>query len=138
RYDDILIHGLPDWRQPFYYRRVRKMSNGELGFLLFLILTVGHYAVLWSIYLEKQLDEMLTSSRAAEEPRSTGPERCSPRAHAAFPPRVLDRPRWRDLLPLKLSVWVYSVRNLPQTVQGVKQCYEDYQQMKQQQKEAEA
>ncbi|CAG13567.1 unnamed protein product, partial [Tetraodon nigroviridis] len=31
---------------------------------------------------------------------------------------VLDRPRWRDLLPLKLSVWVYlSVRNLPQTVQ---------------------
>uniref|UniRef100_H3DQV0 Myb-like domain-containing protein n=1 Tax=Tetraodon nigroviridis TaxID=99883 RepID=H3DQV0_TETNG len=50
-----------------------------------------------------------------------------------------DRPRWRDLLPLKLSVWVYlSVRNLPQTVQGVKQCYEDYQQMKQQQKEAEA
>lgn len=56
RYDDILLNGLPDWRQPvFYYRRVRKMSNGELAFLLFLILTVGHYAVLWSIYLEKQL-----------------------------------------------------------------------------------
>lgn len=55
-YDDILVNGLPDWRQPvFYYRRVRKMSNGELGFLLFLILTVGHYAVIWSIYLEKQL-----------------------------------------------------------------------------------
>lgn len=31
------------------------MSNAELGFLLFLILTVGHYAVIWSIYLEKQL-----------------------------------------------------------------------------------
>ncbi|XP_008401307.1 dnaJ homolog subfamily C member 1 [Poecilia reticulata] len=56
RYDDILENGLPDWRQPvFYYRRVRKMSNAELGFLLFLILTVGHYAVIWSIYLEKQL-----------------------------------------------------------------------------------
>lgn len=56
RYDDILLNGLPDWRQPvFYYRRVRKMSNAELGFLLFLILTVGHYAVIWSIYLEKQL-----------------------------------------------------------------------------------
>jgi len=65
RYDDILVNGLPDWRQPvFYYRRVRKMSNGELGFLLFLILTVGHYAVIWSIYLEKQLvsDESLYSS----------------------------------------------------------------------------
>lgn len=56
RYDDILVNGLPDWRQPvFYYRRVRKMSNTELGFLLFLILTVGHYAIIWSIYLEKQL-----------------------------------------------------------------------------------
>lgn len=31
------------------------MSNAELGFLLFLIVTVGHYAVIWSIYLEKQL-----------------------------------------------------------------------------------
>lgn len=64
RYDDILVNGLPDWRQPvFYYRRVRKMSNGELGFLLFLILTVGHYAIIWSIYLEKQLvgDELLYS-----------------------------------------------------------------------------
>lgn len=50
------MNGLPDWRQPvFYYRRVRKMSNAELAFLLFLILTVGHYAVIWSIYLEKQL-----------------------------------------------------------------------------------
>lgn len=56
RYDDILVNGLPDWRQPvFYYRRVRKMSNTELTLLLFLILTVGHYAVIWSIYLEKQL-----------------------------------------------------------------------------------
>lgn len=56
RYDDILVNGLPDWRQPvFYYRRVRKMSNTELGFLLFLILTVGHYAIIWSIYFEKQL-----------------------------------------------------------------------------------
>lgn len=55
-YDDILVNGLPDWRQPvFYYRRVRKMSNTELAFLLFLILTVGHYAIIWSIYLEKQL-----------------------------------------------------------------------------------
>lgn len=62
RYDDILVNGLPDWRQPvFYYRRVRKMSNAELAFLLFLILTVGHYAVIWSIYLEKQLVSQASS-----------------------------------------------------------------------------
>ncbi|TDH06428.1 hypothetical protein EPR50_G00133150 [Perca flavescens] len=64
KYDDILENGLPDWRQPvFYYRRVRKMSNAELAFLLFLILTVGHYAVIWSIYLEKQLDELLSKKK---------------------------------------------------------------------------
>lgn len=68
RYDDILVNGLPDWRQPvFYYRRVRKMSNAELGFLLFLILTVGHYAVIWSIYLEKQLVRQLMGAGPPSE-----------------------------------------------------------------------
>uniref|UniRef100_A0A1A8J676 DnaJ homolog subfamily C member 1 n=1 Tax=Nothobranchius kuhntae TaxID=321403 RepID=A0A1A8J676_NOTKU len=138
RYDDILVNGLPDWRQPvFYYRRVRKMSNAELGLLLFFILTVGHYAVIWSIYLEKQLDELLSkkkkekkkklSSRPAEELRCAGHERSD---------RSQERPHWQDILPLKLSIWLYlSIKHLPQTVQEVKQYYEDYQQMKQLQKE---
>lgn len=70
RYDDILINGLPDWRQPvFYYRRVRKMSNAELALLLFIILTVGHYAVVWSIYLEKQLDKLLSRKRREKKKR---------------------------------------------------------------------
>uniref|UniRef100_A0A671NKC5 DnaJ homolog subfamily C member 1 n=1 Tax=Sinocyclocheilus anshuiensis TaxID=1608454 RepID=A0A671NKC5_9TELE len=72
RYDDILVNGLPDWRQPvFYYRRVRKMSNGELGFLLFLILTVCHYAVIWSIYLEKQLDELLSKKKKEKKKKQS-------------------------------------------------------------------
>lgn len=142
KYDDILVNGLPDWRQPvFYYRRVRKMSNTELAFLLFIILTVGHYAVIWSIYLEKQLDELLSkkkkerkkkmSSRPAEDLRCISQDRTD---------RVQDRPHWQDILPLKLSIWLYlSIKNLPQAIQEVKQYYEDYQQKKQQQRaEAEA
>ncbi|XP_012780521.1 dnaJ homolog subfamily C member 1 [Maylandia zebra] len=141
KYDDILLNGLPDWRQPvFYYRRVRKMSNVELGFLLFVILTVGHYAVIWSIYLEKQLDELLSkkkkekkkklNSKPAEELRCVSQERAD---------RDQERPHWQDILPLKLSIWIYlSIKNLPQAVQEVKQYYEDYQQMKQEQREAEA
>lgn len=142
RYDDILVNGLPDWRQPvFYYRRVRKMSNTELAFLLFIILTVGHYAVIWSIYLEKQLDELLSkkkkerkkklSSRPAEDLRCISQDRTD---------RIQDRPQWQDILPLKLSIWLYlSIKNLPQAIQEVKQHYEDYQQKKQQQRaEAEA
>ncbi|KAI2667526.1 hypothetical protein H4Q32_004030 [Labeo rohita] len=179
RYDDILVNGLPDWRQPvFYYRRVRKMSNGELGFLLFLILTVGHYAVIWSIYLEKQLvsvellystvnasfciispsqtfrliadglnsieakkmsgqhDELLSrkkkekkkkqSSKIADEIKSLAQER-NERS---------DRPHWHDILPLKLSIWLYySVKSLPHIIQDVKQYYKDYKEMKVKEKE---
>ena len=57
RYDGILRDGLPDWRQPvFYYRRVRKMGLLEFMLLIFLILTIGHYIVAWSIYLEKKFE----------------------------------------------------------------------------------
>ncbi|XP_062843939.1 dnaJ homolog subfamily C member 1 [Trichomycterus rosablanca] len=137
RYDDILVNGLPDWRQPvFYYRRVRKMSNGELGFLLFFILTVCHYAVIWSIYLEKQLDELLSkkkkekkkkqSSKLAEELKNTGEEK----------QERSDKPHWHDILPLKLSIWLYySIKSLPHAIQDVKQYYKDYKEMKQQEKE---
>ncbi|XP_061878876.1 dnaJ homolog subfamily C member 1 [Entelurus aequoreus] len=140
RYDDILLNGLPDWRQPvFYYRRVRKMSNSELAFLLFLILTVGHYVVLWSIYLEKQLDEVLSkkkkekkkkiNSKLAEEVKWTAPDR---------PDRAQERPHWQDILPLKVSMWIYlSIKHAPQTLQEVQQFYKDYQQMKQHQREEE-
>ncbi|XP_061549119.1 dnaJ homolog subfamily C member 1 isoform X2 [Phycodurus eques] len=136
RYDYILVNGLPDWRQPvFYYRRVRKMSNSELAFLLFVIVTIGHYAVIWSIYLEKQLDEMLAKkkrekkkkSNAKEEVKYGGVDRAD---------RAQERPHWQDILPLKVSMWIYlSIKHMPQTLQEVQQHYEDYQQMKKQQRE---
>lgn len=29
-----------------------------------------------------------------------------------------ERPHWQDILPLKLSIWIYlSIKNLPQAVQ---------------------
>ena len=55
RYDDVLVNGLPDWRQPaFYYRRVRKLGLAEMFVLLSLILTVGHFIVAWAAYLERR------------------------------------------------------------------------------------
>ncbi|KAM9844872.1 dnaJ homolog subfamily C member 1 [Aulostomus maculatus] len=137
KYDDILVNGLPDWRQPmFYYRRVRKMSNAELAFLLFLILTVGHYAVIWSIYLEKQLDELLSKKKKEKKKKPSAKPAEEIRCIDDRPDRDQDRPHWQDILPLKLSIWLYlSIKNLPQTVQEVHQYYEDYQQMKQKQRE---
>uniref|UniRef100_A0A673FP43 DnaJ homolog subfamily C member 1 n=1 Tax=Sinocyclocheilus rhinocerous TaxID=307959 RepID=A0A673FP43_9TELE len=127
RYDDILVNGLPDWRQPvFYYRRVRKMSNGELGFLLFLILTVGHYAVIWSIYLEKQLVSMLFCKKRNVD--------IGTQTYLLF--CRSDRPHWHDILPFKLSIWLYySVKSLPHIIQDVKQYYKDYKEMKEKEKE---
>jgi len=59
RYDEILVSGLPDWKQPvFYYRRVRKMGLLELSFLLAVILTSGHIITLWSIYLERRFEKV--------------------------------------------------------------------------------
>ncbi|KFU96640.1 DnaJ subfamily C member 1, partial [Chaetura pelagica] len=149
RYDDILINGLPDWRQPvFYYRRVRKMSNAELALLLFIILTVGHYAVVWSIYLEKQLDELL-SRKKREKKKKTGGRNTDETKLAAldknesdeklailFDCRVLDKPQWHDLLPCKLGIWFcLTVKALPQLFQDARQLYVEYKETKMKEKE---
>ncbi|XP_059327971.1 dnaJ homolog subfamily C member 1 [Ammospiza nelsoni] len=138
RYDDILINGLPDWRQPvFYYRRVRKMSNAELALLLFIILTVGHYAVVWSIYLEKQLDELL-SRKKREKKKKTGSRSTDEAKLAALDKneRVLDKPQWHDLLPCKLGIWFcLTVKALPQLFQDARQLYVEYRETKMKEKE---
>ncbi|NXJ77977.1 DNJC1 protein, partial [Trogon melanurus] len=149
RYDDILINGLPDWRQPvFYYRRVRKMSNAELALLLFIILTVGHYAVVWSIYLEKQLDELL-SRKKREKKKKTGGRSTDEAKLAAldknesdekltilFDCRVLEKPQWHDLLPCKLGIWFcLTVKALPQLFQDARQLYVEYKETKMKAKE---
>uniref|UniRef100_A0A8C3TML6 DnaJ homolog subfamily C member 1 n=1 Tax=Catharus ustulatus TaxID=91951 RepID=A0A8C3TML6_CATUS len=132
RYDDILINGLPDWRQPvFYYRRVRKMSNAELALLLFIILTVGHYAVVWSIYLEKQLDELL-SRKKREKKKKTGGRSTDEAKLATLDKneRVLDKPQWHDLLPCKLGIWFcLTVKALPQLFQAPEWTEEDLSQL---------
>jgi len=61
RYDEILVNGLPDWRQPvYYYRHVRKMGLVEFAILLTVLLTVGHIITLWSIYLERRFEKVGT------------------------------------------------------------------------------
>ncbi|XP_006002456.1 dnaJ homolog subfamily C member 1 [Latimeria chalumnae] len=139
RYHDILVNGLPDWRQPvFYYRRVRKMSNAELGLLLFIILTVGHYAVVWSIYLEKQLDELL-SKKKREKKKKTGSKGTDEVKFSSVEKneRSVVRPQWYDLLPFKLGIWFYlTLKSLPQKFQDTKQFYKEYKEMKLKEEEA--
>ncbi|KAM5338173.1 dnaJ homolog subfamily C member 1 isoform 2-T2 [Glossophaga mutica] len=138
RYDDILINGLPDWRQPvFYYRRVRKMSNAELALLLFIILTVGHYAVVWSIYLEKQLDELL-SRKKREKKKKTGGKSVDLTKLGASEKneRLLMKPQWHDLLPCKLGIWFcLTLKALPHLIQDAGQFYAKYKETRMKEKE---
>ncbi|XP_002750137.1 dnaJ homolog subfamily C member 1 [Callithrix jacchus] len=138
RYDDILINGLPDWRQPvFYYRRVRKMSNAELALLLFIILTVGHYAVVWSIYLEKQLDELL-SRKKREKKKKTGGKSVDVSKLGASEKneRLLMKPQWHDLLPCKLGIWFcLTLKALPHLIQDAGQIYAKYKETRLKEKE---
>ncbi|KAM8803849.1 dnaJ homolog subfamily C member 1 [Rhynchonycteris naso] len=138
RYNDILINGLPDWRQPvFYYRRVRKMSNAELAFLLFIILTVGHYAVVWSIYLEKQLDELL-SRKKREKKKKTGGKSVdlSKLGASEKNERLLTKPQWHDLLPCKVGIWFcLTLKALPHLIQDAGQFYAKYKETRLKEKE---
>merc|ERR1711884_263378 len=56
RYDEVLISGLPDWRHPaYYFRRARKLSTVELSVAISIIISIGHYFVLWAQHFEKKL-----------------------------------------------------------------------------------
>ncbi|XP_011362707.1 dnaJ homolog subfamily C member 1 [Pteropus vampyrus] len=138
RYDDILINGLPDWRQPlFYYRRVRKMSNAELALLLFIILTVGHYAVVWSIYLEKQLDELLSRKKREKKKKTSGKSVDVSKLGASEKnERLLMKPQWHDLLPCKLGIWFcLTLKALPHLIQDAGQFYAKYKETRLKEKE---
>ena len=54
RYNDVLVNGLPTWRQPiYYYRKVRKFGFAESAVVLIIIASIIHYAMLWAAYWEK-------------------------------------------------------------------------------------
>lgn len=55
KYDDVLINGLPDWKEAvYYYRKVRKVGLIEMSVILFIIITIGQYLVAWAAYFEKK------------------------------------------------------------------------------------
>lgn len=57
RYDEVLINGLPDWRQPvYYYRKVRKYGFTESALVILITISVIHYAMLWAAFWEKKYE----------------------------------------------------------------------------------
>ncbi|XP_060017487.1 dnaJ homolog subfamily C member 1 isoform X3 [Lagenorhynchus albirostris] len=113
------------------------MSNAELALLLFIILTVGHYAVVWSIYLEKQLDELL-SRKKREKKKKTGGKTVDVSKLGASEKneRLLVKPQWHDLLPCKLGIWFcLTLKALPHLIQDAGQFYAKYKETRLKEKE---
>jgi DnaJ homolog subfamily C member 1 len=60
RYNNILEHGMPDWRTPMYYfRKVRKLTTIELSIAISIIISIGHYCVLYAQHFEMKLTIVL-------------------------------------------------------------------------------
>ncbi|XP_022080149.1 dnaJ homolog subfamily C member 1-like [Acanthaster planci] len=120
RYDQILEHGLPNWREPvFYYRRVRKMGLLELAVLLFIIMTVGHYIVLWSIYWERllELESIIPKKKKDKKAKKAARQAANPSETdddvlqdlAPDDPLRPAKPQLADALPCKLCRLLLTV-----------------------------
>ncbi|PAA64067.1 hypothetical protein BOX15_Mlig009023g1, partial [Macrostomum lignano] len=101
RYDEILDNGLPDWRTPmFYYRKWRKMSLAEVMLVFCLAFTVGHYLVLWGVYIERKLafDDLFRRKSKKKQKQ----------LEEELEQEPLVGPGWRDLLPLAIGRGLYA------------------------------
>ncbi|RUS71806.1 hypothetical protein EGW08_020431 [Elysia chlorotica] len=107
KYNQVLIDGLPDWRQPvFYYRRARKMGVAELCIVLFIILTVGHYFVAWGFYIERRLvvEEVLNSKKKKRKKKQASSD---PSADVEEELQAIPTPRLLDLWFFQLSTFLF-------------------------------
>ncbi|XP_046555215.1 dnaJ homolog subfamily C member 1-like [Haliotis rubra] len=123
RYDQVLVEGLPDWRQPvFYYRRVRKMGMLELTCLLGFILTIGQYLVAWAVYFEKRLslEDFYASKKKKvadknKKKSKVGVEELEEEIEEEL--KSLPRPQLMDLWMFRLPGFlVYLACSLPEAV----------------------
>jgi DnaJ homolog subfamily C member 1 len=131
KYNEVLEHGLPDWRMPvFYFRKLRKMTIWETIGLLVMLMTTFHFAIVWGIYLEKKLtveDHLNTSFRRRKtlEQRKLkgGPSLVD--AEIAKKLDSIPKPRFIDILPIAIVRGIYwLVTNAPNI------CCETYQLVK--------
>ncbi|CAH1788926.1 unnamed protein product [Owenia fusiformis] len=146
RYNEVLEHGLPDWRQPvYYYRKMRKMGLLEMSLLLLVILTVGQFAVVWAAYFEKKFEmEEVFRSMKRKAKKTKRKQRIQEEENDEIEDilqeelSAVPRPKLIDLLPLKLvRLVVGAVIGIPGAILEAKARYEEYKEEKRRQKEEE-
>lgn len=118
KYNEILENGLPDWRQPvYYYRRVRKLGLLEMTFLLSIILTIGHFLIVWSVYFERRFEKenKIFRSRKKKSHKNKQPD-VDDLLQAEL--QGIEKPKLVDLLPcLIVKLAACAVINAPSFAQ---------------------
>jgi len=115
RYEEILENGLPDWRQPIYYfRRVRKLTTIELSIAISIIISIGHYFVLWAQHFEKKLaiedrmDEVKKKLEKKQKKKKNFAELDEIDNHLQNYYDTLPSPVMKDTLPYRFVVWSFN------------------------------
>jgi len=114
RYDQILEHGMPDWRMPIYYfRRVRKLSITELSVAISIIVSIGHYFVLWAQHFEKKLtleDRMEDIKKKVEKQKQKKRKNVELEEIDASLQKFYDSlpsPTLKDTIPYRFTIWSF-------------------------------
>jgi len=117
RYDQILEHGLPDWRQPIYYfRRVRKLTMYELSIALSIIISIGHYFVMWAQYFEKRLtlEDHMGEVRKKLDKKQKKKNNKGPSELDEIDAMLTDyyenmkQPSLKQTLPVRFTIWSFK------------------------------
>uniref|UniRef100_A0A224XBK2 Putative chaperone protein dnaj n=1 Tax=Panstrongylus lignarius TaxID=156445 RepID=A0A224XBK2_9HEMI len=135
KYNDVLEHGLPDWKQVvYYYRRVRKMGVAEMLSILFIIITIGQYLVAWAAYFERKYTiEEIFKSKKPQKRQKKGKTKDMEMANML--PEImagLPKPSVSCTLPCQIVklTWFMIVGAPPLTYRWIKQYYQERQRRK--------
>ncbi|XP_059485098.1 dnaJ homolog subfamily C member 1 [Neocloeon triangulifer] len=127
RYHEVLEFGLPDWRSAvYYYRRARKMGLLEMTVILFMTLTIGHYAVLWAAYAEKKYTIEQNLNAKNKKTNKKVKKGNSPEEELDWEEFGLEKPTLYKLLPIQTVKFVYFVvTGLPQLCRFINELWEE-------------
>jgi len=138
RYNNVLINGLPNWRDAvYYYRHVRKMGLLEMSIILFIVITIGQYLVAWAAYFEKRYTyEQVLGSKLQKMQKKNRKGKIGEVPDLAEILEKIPSPSVWNTLPFQLPRWTYaSIVGIPSTIRAIHSFLEERKRRKKQEEE---
>jgi len=143
-YDQVLVDGLPNWRNPvFYYRRVRKLAIWQVTIIVLVIVSVGQYLAGWASYFEKKMTvQEIVDTKLRRALRTRKAQKEGPNADevAAEVEKYLQKPSLWNIAPVQICRFTkYMVVTFPfELMEHYKLVQEEKERVEKEQAEAEA